>query len=55
MGSVTEGTVRHAACPVLVVPSFSREKKRGLSESTSQPALRTYVKKSSAPSSLNKR
>ena len=32
MGSVAEGTVRHAACPVLVVPSFAREKKRGLSE-----------------------
>jgi nucleotide-binding universal stress UspA family protein len=24
IGSVAEGTVRHAACPVLVVPSFSR-------------------------------
>jgi universal stress protein A len=54
MGSVAEGTVRHAPCPVLVVPSFSREKKRGLSESTSQPALRRSVKKRSARSSLNK-
>jgi nucleotide-binding universal stress UspA family protein len=54
IGSVTEGTVRHAACPVLVVPSFSREKKRGLSESTSQTALRRSVKKRSARSSLNK-
>jgi nucleotide-binding universal stress UspA family protein len=54
IGSVAEGTVRHAACPVLVVPSFSREKKRGLSESTSQLALRRSVKKRSARSSLNK-
>ena len=54
IGSVAEGTVRHAACPVLVVPSFSREKKRGLSEGTSQPALRRSVKKRSARSSLNK-
>jgi Universal stress protein family len=54
MGSVAEGTVRHAACPVLVVPSFAREKKRGLSESTSQPALRRSVKKRSARSSWNK-
>jgi universal stress protein A len=54
MGSVAEGTVRHAPCPVLVVPSFSREKKRGLSESTRQLALRRPVKKRSARFSLNK-
>ena len=54
IGSVAERTVRHAACPVLVVPSFAREKKRGLSEGTSQPALRRSVKKRSARSSLNK-
>ena len=52
IGSVAEGTVRHAACPVLVVPSFSREEKRGLGESTSQPALRRSVKKPSARSRL---
>jgi nucleotide-binding universal stress UspA family protein len=28
IGSVAEGTVRYAACPVLVVPSFSRVRKR---------------------------
>jgi nucleotide-binding universal stress UspA family protein len=28
IGSVAEGTVRNAACPVLVVPSFSRVRKR---------------------------
>ena len=54
IGSVAEGTVRHAACTVLVVPSFAPEKKRGLSEGTSQPALRRSVKKRSARSSLNK-
>ena len=54
IGSVAEGTVRHAACPVLVVPSFSREEKHGLSESTSQPALRRSVKKPSARSRLKK-
>jgi nucleotide-binding universal stress UspA family protein len=54
MGSVAEGTVRHAACPVLVVPSFAREKKRVLSEGPSLPALRRSVKKRSVRSSLNK-
>jgi len=54
IGSVAESTVRHAACPVLVVPSFSREEKHGLSESTSQPALRRSVKKPSARSRLKK-
>ena len=28
IGSVAEGTVRNATCPVLVVPSFSRVRKR---------------------------
>ena len=54
IGSVAEGTVRHAACPVLILPSFAREKKRGPSEDTNQPALRRSVKKRSARSSLNK-
>ena len=54
IGSVAEGTVRHAVCPVLVVPSFSREEKRGLSESTSQPALEKSVTKPSARSRLKK-
>ena len=54
IGSVAEGTVRHAACPVLVVPSLSREEKCGLSESRSEPALRRSVKKSSARSRLTK-
>src|SRR5215470_1178 len=48
IGSVAERTVRHAPCPVVVVPSFSREKKRVLSESTSQPTLPRSVKKRSA-------
>jgi hypothetical protein len=46
--------VRRAACPVLVVPSFSREEKRGLSEGTNQPTLRRSVKKPSARSRLKK-
>jgi nucleotide-binding universal stress UspA family protein len=54
IGSVTEGTVRHTVCPVLVVPSFSPEGKRGSSESTSRPALRRSVKKPSARSRLKK-
>ena len=54
IGSVAESTVRHAGCPVLVVPSFAREKKRGLSEGTSQPAPRRSAKERSARSSLNK-
>ena len=54
IGSVAEGTVRQAACPVLVVQSFSREEKCGLSQSTSQPALRRSVKKPSARSRLKK-
>src|SRR5215472_15707244 len=41
IGSVAEGTVRNAGCPVLVVPSFSREKKRGLSENAWTPADKT--------------
>jgi len=49
IGSVAEGTVRYAPCPVIVVPSFSRDKKRGLSESTRQPALRRSVSKRPMP------
>ena len=41
IGSVAEGTVRNAACPVLVVPSFSRKKKRGLSENAWTAADKT--------------
>ena len=32
LGSVAEGTVRHAGCPVLVVPSFPRVRKEPLTE-----------------------
>jgi nucleotide-binding universal stress UspA family protein len=35
IGSVAEGTVRHAACPVLVVPSFSGVRKGRVSKSAS--------------------
>jgi nucleotide-binding universal stress UspA family protein len=54
IGSVAEGTVRYAACPVLVVPSFSSARDSSLSESTRQPALRTRAKKFSARSRLSK-
>jgi hypothetical protein len=54
IGSVAEGTVRHADCAVLVVPSFPRGKKRMLSESSRQPALRRSGKKRSTRSFLNK-
>ena len=50
IGSVAEGTVRSAVCPVLVVPSFSRARKSGLSESTRQSTLRTSATKSAARS-----
>jgi nucleotide-binding universal stress UspA family protein len=33
LGSVAEGTVRHAGCPVLVVPSFPRIRKEPVSKS----------------------
>ena len=54
IGSVAEGTVRHAACPVLVVPSFSLAGKRGSSEPARQPAQRTPAKQPSARSRLKK-
>ena len=54
IGSVAEGTVRHAACPVLVVPSFSLEGKRGSSEPARQPVQRTPAKQPSARSRLSK-
>jgi hypothetical protein len=55
LGSVAEGTVRRAGCPVLVVPSFARKRKRGLSESARQSALVTTAKKSLARSRLSER
>jgi nucleotide-binding universal stress UspA family protein len=55
IGSVAEGTVRNAACPVLVVPSFSQKRKSGLSENARPSALVRTAKKSSARSRLSKR
>ena len=54
IGSVAEGTVRHAACPVHVVPSFSAEGKRRSSEPARQPTQRTPAKQRSARSRLSK-
>lgn len=53
IGSVAESTVRHAACPVLVVPSFARMRKRGLTESRRQTASRARVEGSESPEWLN--
>ena len=40
IGSIAESTVRHAACPVLVVPSFSRARK-GTGKRQRLPARQT--------------
>ena len=37
IGSVAEGTVRHAGCPVLVVPSFPRVRKESVIKSARRP------------------
>ena len=55
IGSVAEGTVRNAACPVLVVPSFSNAPNNSLSENMSQATSRTRVRKSSTRSRWSKR
>jgi nucleotide-binding universal stress UspA family protein len=55
IGSVAEGTVRHAICPVLVVPLLAKAQRRGLSETTHQSSLRTPAKKSSAPPRRSKK
>ena len=41
IGSVAEGTVRHAGCPVLVVPSFSRatERRAKRKRAVARPAI----------------
>jgi len=46
IGSVAEGTVRHAACPVLVVPSFTRARKELVNRRASRPKLAPGSKKS---------
>jgi nucleotide-binding universal stress UspA family protein len=50
IGSVAEGTVRHAACPVLVVPSSAGMRQRAPSKNASSPAGRSRAHKSSARS-----
>jgi nucleotide-binding universal stress UspA family protein len=54
IGSVAEGTVRNAACPVLVVPSFGCLPKSGLSETMHKLEQRTPTRKSSRRSRLRK-
>jgi nucleotide-binding universal stress UspA family protein len=46
IGSVAEGTVRHTACPVLVVPSFPRARK-GAGKRQRLPASQTIADKKS--------
>jgi universal stress protein family protein len=50
IGSVAEGTVRHAACPVLVVPSSAGMRESAPSKNASSQALRSNANKSSARS-----
>ena len=39
VGSVAEGTVRSAACPVLVVPSFASTRKKFVDKSARRPVM----------------
>jgi universal stress protein A len=55
IGSVAEGTVRHARCPVVVVPSFSTARDSFLNATTPLRRIRTSAKKSSARSRLSNR
>jgi universal stress protein A len=50
IGSVAEGTVRHAACPVLVVPSSAGIRQSAPRKNASSPAGRSRAHKSSAGS-----
>jgi nucleotide-binding universal stress UspA family protein len=50
MGSVAEGTVRHAICPVLVVPSLATARRIGLRKTTPHRGSRSAAKKSSGRS-----
>lgn len=50
IGSVAEGTVRHAACPVLVVPSSAGIRESAPSKNAPSPASRSRANKSSARS-----
>ena len=54
MGSVAEGTVRHAICPVLVVPSLATARRIGSRETTPQRGSRIVAKKSSERSRSSK-
>jgi len=50
IGSVAEGTVRHAACPVLVVPSSTGVRESAPSKNASSKGLRSRATTSSARS-----
>jgi nucleotide-binding universal stress UspA family protein len=49
IGSIAEGTVRHAICPVLVVPSLASARRSGLRESTRRSSPRIAKKSSTQP------
>ena len=49
IGSIAEGTVRHAMCPVLVVPSLASPRRSGLRESTRRSSPRNAKKSSTQP------
>jgi nucleotide-binding universal stress UspA family protein len=55
IGSVAEGTVRHAPCPVLVVTSFSTAPDSLPNATTRLRRIQTSAKKSSARSRLSSR
>jgi nucleotide-binding universal stress UspA family protein len=49
LGSVAEGTVRCAACPVLVVPSFARSQKVRRQNRTRRPVMQTLQQSRRSP------
>jgi nucleotide-binding universal stress UspA family protein len=54
IGSVAEGTVRHAACPVLVVPSFLGARKPLINKREHRPLRRRIAQRSRAHARLSK-
>ena len=49
LGSVAEGTVRSAACPVLVMPSFARSRKKFVDKSARRPVMKTLQQSRRSP------
>ena len=55
IGSVAEGTVRNAPCPVLIVPSSARMYRSAAKENASERPLRRPVKESLRSAALTKK